>query len=618
MAVAGALALPATGNAQDTAVEPFDFGGFRNVLPAGQGETVNAMEFGAFQAGGSPPETFVDQLPLYNDLVQAAPGLTMGDLDTYFKPETFGIDGATLESTPRPGVEIYRGEHNVPKVFGATRSDSMFGAGYATAQDRLFLMDVLRHVGRGRMSEFLGPSPANLAMDRDTYRVAGYTEAELQLMIDNLDDQYGSYGTLTQQGFQDFADGVNKYIQDALTHQNGAVLPAEYATLQQVPLPWKPSDTVAIASLITGIFVVGGGGELNNCNFLHELATRYGAPGHACQVGDAAAACQVFEDFQQDDDPEKPRTSDNYYPYMVQGPVDPAAVACPDPGTLAQAVQGATMIAGDSVDGPDGPIRLFAKSRASNALLVGASRSATGHPLAVFGPQVSYFAPQILNELEVHAPGIPGDPLAPSIDARGAAFPGISLLVLLGRGRDFSWSATSAGSDLVDTIGAPLCEPGGAPATLASRSYVYKGQCLPMYQRNDVWIAKPGPGGIPDPPAFPDPSQLPSPTPDLLNDPLFLIGADEFCDFLSWKEPEAVLELARLAVATRPGFPRERLDTVLARLAHPERVAFFAIPPNQAASTEIRALAAAGRPLDGLVPDAVADLIRRRRLYAEA
>jgi len=126
--------------------------------------------------------------------------------------------------------------------------------------------------------------------------------------------------------------------------------------------------------------------------------------------------------------------------------------------------------------------------------------------------------------------------------------------------------------------------------------------------------------------AFPDDEVRLDPYPrtvDLLraerfDDPLFVVGADEFCGFLSWKEPEAVLELARLAVATRPGFPRERLETVLARLAHPERVAFFAIPPNPAASTEIRALAAAGRPLDGLVPDAVADLIRRRRLYAEA
>jgi nicotinate-nucleotide adenylyltransferase len=101
-------------------------------------------------------------------------------------------------------------------------------------------------------------------------------------------------------------------------------------------------------------------------------------------------------------------------------------------------------------------------------------------------------------------------------------------------------------------------------------------------------------------------------------DPVFVVGADEFCDFLSWKEPDAVLELARVAVATRPGFPRERLETVLARLERPERVVFFEIEPNPAASREIRALAAAGEPLDGLVPAAVAELIRREGLYAEA
>jgi len=58
---------------------------------------------------------------------------------------------------------------------------------------------------------------------------------------------------------------------------------------------------------------------------------------------------------------------------------------------------------------------------------------------------------------------------------------------------------------------------------------------------------------------------------------VFLIGADEFCDFLSLKEPNLVLELARLGVATRPGFPREALDTVLAQLARPDRVVFLDI-----------------------------------------
>ena len=52
------------------------------------------------------------------------------------------------EVSPRPGVRIVRDKaHNVPHVSGDTRADTMFGAGYATAQDRLFFMDVLRHTG---------------------------------------------------------------------------------------------------------------------------------------------------------------------------------------------------------------------------------------------------------------------------------------------------------------------------------------------------------------------------------------------------------------------------------------------------------------------------------------
>ncbi len=100
------------------------------------------------------------------------------------------------------------------------------------------------------------------------------------------------------------------------------------------------------------------------------------------------------------------------------------------------------------------------------------------------------------------------------------------------------------------------------------------------------------------------------------DDPLFIVGADQFSDFLSWKEPDAVLERARLAVATRPGYPRERLDEVLEELDLPERVVFFDIEPNPVASSDIRALAAAGAPLSGLVPDGVRDLIRERGLYS--
>jgi len=99
------------------------------------------------------------------------------------------------------------------------------------------------------------------------------------------------------------------------------------------------------------------------------------------------------------------------------------------------------------------------------------------------------------------------------------------------------------------------------------------------------------------------------------DDPVFVIGADEFADFLSWKEPDSVLERARLAVATRPGYPPDRLDAVLEELDQPERVIFFDIEPNPATSRDIRGLAAAGAPLTGLVPEGVDELIRSRGLY---
>ena len=90
----------------------------------------------------------------------------------------------------------------------------------------------------------------------------------------------------------------------------------------------------------------------------------------------------------------------------------------------------------------------------------------------------------------------------------------------------------------------------------------------------------------------------------------FLIGADEFRDFLTWKDPNGVLERVRLAVGTRPGFPRERLEAVLAGLERPERVRLFEMEPVSAASRERRRELVAAD-----VPPAVAEIIRREGLY---
>jgi nicotinate-nucleotide adenylyltransferase len=98
-------------------------------------------------------------------------------------------------------------------------------------------------------------------------------------------------------------------------------------------------------------------------------------------------------------------------------------------------------------------------------------------------------------------------------------------------------------------------------------------------------------------------------------DPLFVIGADQFAEFLTWKDPEGVIERARIGVATRPGYPRERLDEILGRLSRPERVELFAIEPVPVSSRDIRDRVARGEPIDGLVPPDVAALIHSLGLY---
>jgi len=103
-----------------------------------------------------------------------------------------------------------------------------------------------------------------------------------------------------------------------------------------------------------------------------------------------------------------------------------------------------------------------------------------------------------------------------------------------------------------------------------------------------------------------------------LDDPVFLVGADELAGLLDWKDPARVLELARLGVATRPGFPPEQLMAVLARIPRRDRIELFALEPHAVSSSDLRRRAAAGLPLDGLgLPDVVAE-IGRRRLYASS
>ena len=98
----------------------------------------------------------------------------------------------------------------------------------------------------------------------------------------------------------------------------------------------------------------------------------------------------------------------------------------------------------------------------------------------------------------------------------------------------------------------------------------------------------------------------------------FIVGGDVASSLPSWREPHAVLKLARLAVAERTGVRREDIAARLAPLHRGDRVVFFDMPRIDISSSDIRRRVAAGRPVRPLVPDAVAAEIARKGYYRSA
>jgi nicotinate-nucleotide adenylyltransferase len=99
------------------------------------------------------------------------------------------------------------------------------------------------------------------------------------------------------------------------------------------------------------------------------------------------------------------------------------------------------------------------------------------------------------------------------------------------------------------------------------------------------------------------------------DDLTFIVGADMAFGLPAWREPEAVLELATLAVAGRSGVERKDIVERLAPIGRSERVVFFDMPRLDVSSSGIRRRVAEGAPVRHLVPDAVAARIADRGLY---
>jgi acyl-homoserine lactone acylase PvdQ len=439
-----ALALAPAAHAAD---------GVRNVLPPGANGRANGPELAAFLATGARPQHNDDQLQMYADLITAPRPFTGDTLQRHFKAAPIG--SATG-----------RDEYGVPHIVAGSREQAMYELGYATAEDRLFFMDVFRHLGRGQLSSFAGGAPANRAFDALMWSVAPYTEEELRKQTEARPPGFEQEADKIREDLRNYLRGINAYIAEARI--NPLKMPGEYAAIgrPQGPTDWKAEDVVATAAVVGAIFGVGGGKEIETANALQLARARFGR----------RRGTQVWRAFRSVDDPEGvPTVWSRRFPYALR-PRRARGVVLPDPGSVEP-----TELA-EKANAPGATSRAIRPRGMSNALLVAARESASGRPLAVFGPQTAYFSPQVLMEQSVKAPGL---------EARGVAFPGINLYVQIGHGRDYAWSATTSAQDVVDTFVVPLCD---------DTHYRYQGACEPIevLERTNAWepnAADPTPAG---------------------------------------------------------------------------------------------------------------------------
>lgn len=441
-----------------------------DILPPGQNGNATLAQILLNQAFGSMPENASNQLGPYNNLATGYSGLTNSTINTFFNDASFGVPSGQVASTLNPAgrtdVTIVRDKKTgVPHITGTTRYGTEFGAGYAAAQDRLWLMDVFRHVGRGKLTPFAGGAASNQGLEQEFWRHAPYTEADLQAQIDKAVASNGERGQLALADVNAYVAGINAYIDASDSARN---YPGEYVltghkdsvTNAGTIEKFKPTDLVALASVIGALFGSGGGGEVNNALSLLAAQEKYGV----------TEGTKVWESFRERNDPEAALTvHDGSFPYATK-PANPQGMALPDDGTVTEeplvhdrtgsaATAASTTVSTEATDSA----LSSARRGMSNALVVSGEHTASGHPVAVFGPQTGYFAPQLLMLQEIQGPGI---------SARGASFAGLSMYIELGRGQDYAWSATTSGQDIIDAYAVELCQD--------DVHYLYHGTCTAM------------------------------------------------------------------------------------------------------------------------------------------
>lgn len=388
---------------------------------------------------------------------------------------------ATPASAQAEQIKIVRDRFGVPHVFAETEEGASYGAGYALARDRLWQMHVFRLIGKGRLSDLLGPVVVDI--DKDV-RFFTYTAEERAA-------RFETYAEDGKANLEAFVAGINAWIDVARTDPRH--LPFEFQEYGVQPIPeWTIDDSLSLQDVLILAFGSGGGNELGHAALLADLIEKFGAN----------KGRRAFDDLVVTEDPDGPMTIPRNYDYtrrdtFARHKAAQSRRALTEDARLGLAGQESANGSGEAAVPaargtseqlgliPDAGVALEGYERlqrgldalrtvfkfGSNAQIAAPSRSEAGSSLQTAGPQVGYLLPQWLADFGMHG----GD-----FDTTGMTFAGAGPAVLIGRGPGYAWTTTTGAGDLTDTYVEKL-NPDNP------REYEWKGSFEPMDCRTETY-----------------------------------------------------------------------------------------------------------------------------------
>jgi penicillin amidase len=295
------------------------------------------------------------------------------------------VDGRLALSGLEQEVSVFRDRWGIPYLLAQTRPDLYFAQGVVHAQDRLFQLEINRRAATGRMAELLGR--AALPTDRLT-RTLGF--ARLAEKVWPLLD------TQIQADVTAYVAGINAYL------DQDRPLPVEMTLLRHRPEPWQPLEPLAFSLLQAWALSLGWTSELVRAQLQETLGSELAGELEPQLPADHAVTLPAGIEVNQ-------LTVDS----MVQAATGP-------------------LLGKGTLDGG---------GRGSNAWVISAARSSTGHALLCNDMHLPLSTPGLWYFAHQHCPG--------DVQVSGVTLPGMPY-VMVGRNAHIAWGATLSYIDVED------------------------------------------------------------------------------------------------------------------------------------------------------------------------